>query len=275
MNNHIINNFYFILMDYEEEQLKKVILKRINTKDTNIRKLTLKYIDLINKFNQLTRGEMTIILDDLLNEIDLIEINTLKAENIQKLKIKENEIYNKKKEDITTKISDTKKEISNSKTELVEARNHKEYMIKCDELAKEINEYDEPKILTEKITQVKNENNNLIKYKQDLDNKFRIEEEKVGKILELISELKKSFPNNTINNNQSQNNVQNTKIIENRVVNSSDKNKNINDVSKNINEENNEHKKNDGKTKNEQTTNDKKTEKNDKVVNEQNDDKNK
>ena len=142
---------------------------------------------------------MTVILDDLLNEIDMIEINTLKAENIQKLKIKENEIYNKKREDIKIKINSTKNEISNSKTELIKARNQKEYMLKCDEVAKEINEYDEPKILTGKITKIENENNNLIKCKQDLDNKFKSDEEKIDKIQELVSELKKNFPNNITN----------------------------------------------------------------------------
>ena len=62
------------------------IINRIILKEMNIKKLTAKYLDFMNKFNNLTRNEMGNLLDQMINEIDLIEINLLKSENIQKLK---------------------------------------------------------------------------------------------------------------------------------------------------------------------------------------------
>ena len=64
----------------------QVIARRIILTDVNIRKLASKFLDLYSKFKSLTRNEMVPILNEILNEIELIEISILKAENIQKMK---------------------------------------------------------------------------------------------------------------------------------------------------------------------------------------------
>ena len=82
-------------------------------------------------------------------------------------------------------------------------------MIKCEDIAKEINEYDTPKIMNEKIEQIQKENDNLIKNKQDIQNKLNKEEEKINTILNLLSELKGSFAQNNNINKANENNINN------------------------------------------------------------------
>ena len=86
-------------------------------------------------------------------------------------------------------------------------------MIKCEDIAKEINEYDTPKIMNEKIEQIQKENDNLIKNKQDILNKLNKEEEKINTILNLLSELKGSFSENNNSNKANENIINNTDNI--------------------------------------------------------------
>ena len=157
-------------MEKTEEEV--AITNRISAKEINIKTLTSKYLELIKKFNISTRNEIKSILDEILNEIDLIEINTLKAKNIESLRKKENEIYLEEKNKISEEIINKKEEIIKKKKELYETKKHKEFLIKCEDIAKEINEYDTPKIMNEKIEQIQKENDNLIKNKQDIQNKL-------------------------------------------------------------------------------------------------------
>ena len=192
-------------MDKTEEEI--AITNRISAKEINIKALTSKYLELIKKFNISTRNEIKSILDEILNEIDLIEINTLKAKNIESLRKKENEIYSEEKNKISNEINIKKEEIIKKKKELYESKKHREYLIKCEDIAKEINEYDTPKIMNEKIEQIQKENDNLIKNKQDIQNKLNKEEEKINTILNLLSELKGSFPQNNNNINKTNENI--------------------------------------------------------------------
>ena len=194
-------------MDKTEEEI--AITNRISAKEINIKALTSKYLELIKKFNISTRNEIKSILDEILNEIDLIEINTLKAKNIESLRKKENEIYSEEKNKISNEISIKKEEIIKKKKELYESKKHREYLIKCEDIAKEINEYDTPKIMYEKIELIQKENDNLIKNKQDIQNKLNKEEEKINAILNLLSELKGSFPQNNNINKANENNINN------------------------------------------------------------------
>ena len=194
-------------MEKTEEEI--AITNRISAKEINIKTLTSKYLELIKKFNISTRNEIKSILDEILNEIDLIEINTLKAKNIESLRKKENEIYSEEKNKISDEINIKKEEIIKKKKELYESKKHREYLIKCEDIAKEINEYDTPKIMNEKIEQIQKENDNLIKNKQDIQNKLNKEEEKINTILNLLSELKGSFPQNNNINKANENNINN------------------------------------------------------------------
>ena len=71
-------------MEKTDEEI--AITNRILSKEKSIKTLTSKYLELIKKFNISTRNEIKSILDEILNEIDLIEINTLKAKNIELLR---------------------------------------------------------------------------------------------------------------------------------------------------------------------------------------------
>ena len=194
-------------MEKTEEEI--AITNRISAKEINIKTLTSKYLELIKKFNISTRNEIKSILDEILNEIDLIEINTLKAKNIESLRKKENEIYSEEKNKISNEINIKKEEIIKKKKELYESKKHREYLIKCEDIAKEINEYDTPKIMYEKIELIQKENDNLIKNKQDIQNKLNKEEEKINTILNLLSELKGSFAQNNNINKANENNINN------------------------------------------------------------------
>ena len=76
--------------NFEEEI---TIKNRILLRETTIRKLTSKYLEFINKINSLTRSEMSSMIKDILNEIDLIEIGILKAQNYENLKDIDNNYF--------------------------------------------------------------------------------------------------------------------------------------------------------------------------------------
>ncbi len=192
----------------EKSDEEKAITNRISAKEKSIKTLTSKYLELIKKFNISTRNEIKSILDEILNEIDLIEINTLKAKNIEILRKNENKLYNEEKNKITNEINNTKDEIMKKKKELYETKKHKDYLIKCEDIAKQINEYDTPKVMNEKINSFQKENDNVLKNKKTIDDKLKTEEEKINTILNLLSELRKSFPQ--INNNINKTNEKNT-----------------------------------------------------------------
>ena len=195
----------------EKSDEEKAITNRISAKEKSIKDLTSKYLELIKKLNISTRNEIKSILDEILNEIDLIEINTLKAKNIEILRKNENKIYNEQKNKINDNINNTKEEIVKKKKELYETKKHKDYLIKCEDIAKQINEYDTPKIMNGKINLIEKENDNVLKNKKIIDDKLKTEEEKINTILNLISDLKKSFPqNNNINNNKTIEKIANT-----------------------------------------------------------------
>ena len=178
-------------MDKNEEE--KAITNRILSKEKDIKSLTSKYLELIKKFNTSARNEIKSILDEILNDIDLIEINTLKAKNIEMLRQSENKKNLEEKNKINNAINTTKEEIILKKKELYETKKYKNYLIKCEDIAKQINEYDTPKVLNEKIDILEKENEVIIKNKKDLDDKLKNDEEKINTILNLVSDLKKSF----------------------------------------------------------------------------------
>ena len=190
----------------EEEE---AINKRIIAKENNIKFLTLKYLELIKKLNTSARNEIKSTLDEILNEIDLIEIDTLKARNIEILKEREKNVFLNEKKTISKNINNTKDEIIQKKKELYESKRHREYLIKCEEIAKQINKYDTPNSLNEKIKSVGEENDNIIKNKEELDKKLKSDEDKINQILNLVSELKNSYVQSNLNNNSNNNNNNN------------------------------------------------------------------
>ena len=197
---------------FTEEE--KAINKRIIAKENNIKFLTLKYLELIKKLNTSARNEIKSTLDEILNEIDLIEIDTLKARNIEILKEREKNKYLKEKNAISDNINNTKEEIIQKKKELYESKRHREYLIKCEEIAKQINKFDTPNSLKEKIKNVTEENENIRKNKEELDKKLKSDEDKINQMLNLVSELKSSYIQNNTNNNlnNNSNNINNNTI---------------------------------------------------------------
>ena len=185
----------------ENDEEKTAIRNKIITNEKRISALTSKYLELQKKLNTNTtaRNEFKPLLDEILNELDIIIINTLKARNIEFLKEKEKNFYLEEKQKISNNINKIKEETIKKKKELYEAKKHREYLIKCEDMAKEINKYSPPKILNQKIDEIKEENDNIIKKRDELDKNLNDGNKNINKIIEIISGLKKSFVDN--NNN--------------------------------------------------------------------------
>jgi len=76
-------------MNLSLNEEENIIKNRILLRELSIKNLTKKYIDFVSKFNELARNEMVPYIKEILNEIDMIQISLLKAENLFKLKEKD------------------------------------------------------------------------------------------------------------------------------------------------------------------------------------------
>jgi hypothetical protein len=169
------------------------ITKRILLKEQNIRNLASKYLDFMNHFNTFSRNEMTQILNEILNEIDLIEINILKAENIQKLKQMDKKYHSNISQKLSEDISETKKEISKYNEKLILAQKEKDDKIQYEEIGKIINKIDTQEILNQKINKVADENKRILQKTEMINNKLNCESNKMALLLSLVNDLKNNF----------------------------------------------------------------------------------
>jgi hypothetical protein len=179
------------IINLNEEDL--AITKRILLKEQNIRILASKYLDFMNHFNSFSRNEMTQILNEILNEIDLIEINVLKAENIQKLKQMDKIYHINISEKLSEEISETKKEIAEYNEKLLIAQKEKNDKIEYEEIGKIINGYDTQETLNQKINKVEKENKQILQKTEMINNKLNVESNKMALLLSLVSDLKNNF----------------------------------------------------------------------------------
>ena len=179
------------IINLNEEDL--AITKRILLKEQNIRILASKYLDFMNHFNSYSRNEMTQILNEILNEIDLIEINVLKAENIQKLKQMDKIYHINISEKLSEEISETKKEIAEYNEKLLIAQKEKNDKIEYEEIGKIINGYDTQETLNQKINKVEKENKQILQKTEMINNKLNVESNKMALLLSLVSDLKNNF----------------------------------------------------------------------------------
>ena len=179
------------IINLNEEDL--AITKRILLKEQNIRILASKYLDFMNHFNSFSRNEMTQILNEILNEIDLIEINVLKAENIQKLKQMDKIYHINISEKLSEEISETKKEIAEYNEKLLIAQKEKNDKIEYEEIGKIINEYDTQETLNQKINKVEKENKQILQKTEMINNKLNVESNKMALLLSLVNDLKNNF----------------------------------------------------------------------------------
>ena len=179
------------IINQNEEDL--AITKRILLKEQNIRILASKYLDFMNHFNSFSRNEMTQILNEILNEIDLIEINVLKAENIQKLKQMDKIYHINISEKLSENISETKKEISEYNEKLMVAQKEKNDKIQYEEIGKIINGYDTQETLNQKINKVEKENKEILQKTEMINNKLNVESNKMALLLSLVNDLKNNF----------------------------------------------------------------------------------
>jgi hypothetical protein len=143
------------MLDNLEDE--NIIKNRIFLRETVIKRLTNKYLDLISKLNSLTRSEISQAVKDILGEFDMVELSILKAENLKRLKDIEINgqnntglylgiIFLNNLDDI---IEDVAKDILSYEDKLVEAKQEKEYKIKCEEVAKIVNSYNSKELLQE------------------------------------------------------------------------------------------------------------------------------
>ena len=166
------------------------IINRIILKEMNIKKLTSKYLDFMNKFNNLTRNEMGNLLDQMINEIDLIEINLLKSENIQKLKDYDQKYLNNISKKIDENILQTKNEIQNYNKKLQESQEEKDYKIHCEEIAKQINEFDNLDNMNKKIEKTEEENKTILHKSKMIENRIENDSNKISLLISLVKDLK-------------------------------------------------------------------------------------
>lgn len=83
--------------NFDEET---TIKNRIMLREINIRKMTTKYMELLSKFNTLTRNEIAAMIKDIMNEIEMLEIALLKAENYERIKVIDNNYQQSLKDEI-------------------------------------------------------------------------------------------------------------------------------------------------------------------------------
>lgn len=173
----------------------QVIARRIILTDVNIRKLASKFLDLYSKFKSLTRNEMVPILNEILNEIELIEISILKAENIQKMKQIDKSHNTSIATQIENNITSILSEISNCNEKLLTSKKNKDYKIHCEEIAKMINNYDTKETLNTKIKSLEKENEKIIKKTEKINKKLKQHSNKMALVVSLINDLKNNFDN--------------------------------------------------------------------------------
>ena len=173
----------------------QVIARRIILTDVNIRKLASKFLDLYSKFKSLTRNEMVPILNEILNEIELIEISILKAENIQKMKQIDKSQNTSITAQIDQNINSILTEISNCNDKLLTSTKNKDYKIHCEEIAKMINNYDTKETLNMKIKSLEKENEKIINKTEKINKKLKEHSNKMALVVSLINDLKNNFDN--------------------------------------------------------------------------------
>ena len=173
----------------------QVIARRIILTDVNIRKLASKFLDLYSKFKSLTRNEMVPILNEILNEIELIEISILKAENIQKMKQIDKSQNTSITAQIDQNINSILTEISNCNDKLLTSKKNKDYKIHCEEIAKMINNYDTKETLNTKIKSLEKENEKIINKTEKINKKLKEHSNKMALVVSLINDLKNNFDN--------------------------------------------------------------------------------
>ena len=173
----------------------QVIARRIILTDVNIRKLASKFLDLYSKFKSLTRNELVPILNEILNEIELIEISILKAENIQKMKQIDKSQNTSITAQIDQNINSILTEISNCNDKLLTSKKNKDYKIHCEEIAKMINNYDTKETLNTKIKSLEKENEKIINKTEKINKKLKEHSNKMALVVSLINDLKNNFDN--------------------------------------------------------------------------------
>ena len=173
----------------------QVIARRIILTDVNIRKLASKFLDLYSKFKSLTRNEMVPILNEILNEIELIEISILKAENIQKMKQIDKSQNTSITAQIDQNINSILTEISNCNDKLLTSKKNKDYKIHCEEIAKMINNYDTKETLNTKIKSLEKKKKKIINKTEKINKKLKEHSNKMALVVSLINDLKNNFDN--------------------------------------------------------------------------------
>ncbi len=181
----------------EEQTMKNRIILRENT----LRKLTSKYIDLLSKFNTLTRNEMAQLIKEILNEIDMIEISILKAENLEKLKEIDTVYQRSLALDTDKKVKEINNEIVEYSKKLVEAKNEKEYKIYCEEVAKIINSYNSKQKLQGEIFSLEDEIKKIKSTDDCIMDKLGTQSKRLSLLVKLVGDLRMKFEDDGDNGN--------------------------------------------------------------------------
>jgi hypothetical protein len=167
-----------------------VFKNRIILREIFIKRLTSRYLDLISKFNTLTRSEMAQHIKEILNEIDLIEISLLKAENLEKLKEFDLAYQISLSKKISQNIQNVKTEIQEGTVKLQGALQEKEYKIQCEETAKIVNCLKTREELTKEVDKLQDDINKIENKDKIIMNKLDSQTKKLSLLVKLVNDLK-------------------------------------------------------------------------------------
>lgn len=185
-----------ILLDDEIVLKNRIILREIHLK-----KLTSRYLELISKFNTLTRSEMAQHIKEILNEIDLIEISLIKAENLSKLRDFDMDYQRSLSYSLIQKADFVKKEVQESIIKLKGALEEKEYKIECEEISKIVNSYKTKEELSKEILHLQEEIQTIDNQDKMISNKLSLKKKKLSLLVKLINDLKSHSDDESENKN--------------------------------------------------------------------------
>ena len=184
-----------ILLDDE------IILKnRIILRETYLKRLTSRYLELISKFNTLTRSEMAQHIKEILNEIDLIEISLIKAENLSQLRDFDMDYQKTLSQNLVQKVDSVKKEVQEGIIKLKGALEEKEYKIECEETSKIINSFRTREELGREISELQEEIQQIDNNEKVITNKLSSKKKKLSLLIKLINDLKSNSEEESLNN---------------------------------------------------------------------------
>lgn len=180
-------------MNQDEED--KHIKARISFRDNYIKRLANKYMELLSKFNTLTRNEIQRYSKEIIAEIENIEIQILKCETLDCLKEVDLKYHIDLAETLSDKIESSNEETEILKAKLKEVKKEKDYKLNCEEIAQVVNSYKSTDVMKAEISRLEDETERIEKQKTNLDSQMNQQAKRISLLVNLIDEINGSLIN--------------------------------------------------------------------------------